>query len=141
MLTDSTAAVSETLPHYTGGIRMKSQDHPREIERAALDLAATVDEMTEIRERLKDVEMETLDGVINAKGSDEKPLCTNDRARELAVHRILKSDHSYQRDRSTLRILEHKRASIEAELDRLRREFRLAIIDYEREQLGKREAA
>ena len=39
------------------------------------------------------------------------------------------------------RILERKKAALEAECERLRREYRTALIDYERAQLGKRYAA
>jgi hypothetical protein len=42
---------------------------------------------------------------------------------------------------ATGRILEHKKATLEAEIERLRREYRIALIDYERAQLGRRDAA
>jgi hypothetical protein len=65
----------------------------------------------------------------------------NDKARDIALHRSLRCNEAYQRDRATERILEHKRATIEAEVERLRREYRIALIDYEREQFGRRDAA
>lgn len=120
---------------------MKVQDYPREIERAALDLTATIEELAETRERIKSAEIETLASVLSARGEDQKPLYGNDKAREIAVFFVLRSDSAYNQDRSTERILEHKRATIEAEIDRLRREFRLAAIDYERAELGRRDAA
>ena len=53
----------------------------------------------------------------------------------------LRSDSSYNQDRVTERILEHKKVALEAEIERLRREYRIALIDYERAQLGQRSAA
>jgi hypothetical protein len=76
-----------------------------------------------------------------AKGENEKPLHSNDKARDIAVFFALRSDSSYNQDRATERILEHKKATLEAEIERLRREYRIAVIDYERAQLGRRDAA
>jgi hypothetical protein len=41
-------------------------DYPKEIERAALDLAATGEELSEARERIREAEIETLASVIAA---------------------------------------------------------------------------
>jgi hypothetical protein len=120
---------------------MKITDYPKEIERAALDLAATCEEIAEVRDRIKDAEIEALASVIAAKGENDKPLHSNDKARDIAVFFALRADSSYCQDRATERILEHKKATLEAEIDRLRREYRIAVIDYEREQLGRRDAA
>jgi hypothetical protein len=120
---------------------MKITDYPKEIERAALDLAATCEELSETRERIREAEIETLASVIAAKGENEKPLHSNDKARDIAVFFALRSDSSYNQDRATERILERKKATLEAECERLRREYRIALIDYERAELGKREAA
>ena len=120
---------------------MKIQDYPKQIETAALDLSVTCEALSDLRERIRDQEIEALSAVIAARTEDQKPLYSNDKAREMAVHRSLKESESYQRDLATLRTLEHKRASLEAEIERLRREYRIALIDYEREQLGRRDAA
>jgi hypothetical protein len=120
---------------------MKVNDYPKEIERAALDLAATCEELSETRDRIKTAEIETLANVLNARGEDGKALYGNDRARDIALHFALRADSSYSQDRATERILEHKRAAIEAEVERLRREYWVALIDYERAKLGRRDAA
>ena len=120
---------------------MKVTEYPKEIERAALDLGATCEEIAEVRDRLKDAELDALDSVINARGEDNRSLYSNDKARDIAIHRMLKDSRGYQQDKSTLRILEHKGATNEAEIERLRREYRIALIDYERQQLGRRDAA
>lgn len=120
---------------------MKPQDYPREIERAVLDLAATNEELSTVCDQIRDAEMQTTQSVLNARGEEDKPLYTNDKARDLAVYNSLRANESYQRDKATKRILEHKRATLEAEIERLRRESRFAAIDYERQQLGRRDAA
>jgi hypothetical protein len=126
---------------YNGGKQMKISDYPKEIERAALDLAATCEELSETRDRIKEAELETLASVMAAKGENDKPLHSNDKARDIAVFFALRADSSYNQDRATERILEHKKATLEAEIERLRREWRLALIDYERKQLGRRDVA
>jgi hypothetical protein len=106
-----------------------------------LDLAVTVEELAEVREQIRTAEIETLASVMAAKGENDKPLHSNDKARDIAVFFALRSDSAYNQDRATERILERKKAAIEAELERLRREYRIALIDYERAQLGQRSAA
>jgi hypothetical protein len=64
-----------------------------------------------------------------------------ERARDIAVHLALRSDSSYCQDRATERILERKKATLEAEIEWLRREYRIALIDYEFQKLGRRDAA
>jgi len=120
---------------------MKVTDYPKEIERAALDLAATCEELSETRERIREAELETLASVMAAKGENDKPLHSNDKARDIAVFFALRADSAYNQDRTTERILEHKKVTLEAEIERLRREYRIALIDYERVQLGRRDAA
>ena len=74
------------------------------------------------------------------KNGEGKPLHSNDKAREVAAHRALKADDGYQRDKATERILERKKLELEASIERLRRESRVALIDYESKTLGHRAA-
>jgi hypothetical protein len=120
---------------------MKIQDYPKQIEQASLDLAVTCETLSELREQLKDAEVEALAEVIGARSEDNKPIHSNDKARDIALHRALRANDAYQRERSSERILEHKKAALEAEVERLRREYRIALIDYERAELGRRDAA
>jgi hypothetical protein len=120
---------------------MKIIEYPKEIERAALDLAATCEELSETRDRIKDAEIEALPAVMTARTEDGKLIHTNDKARGIAFHFILRADSSSCLDCALIRQLEHKRAIIEAESERLRREYRISLIDYERAQLGQRSAA
>jgi hypothetical protein len=64
---------------------MRITDYPKEIERAALDLAATCEELSETRERIREAEIEALATVIAAKGENDKPLHSNDRARDFRI--------------------------------------------------------
>lgn len=120
---------------------MKIHDYPKQIEATALDLAATIETLSELREQIKAAEVETLASVIAARGEDGKPLHSNDRARDIAFHFALRADSTHSQDRASERILEHKKSVLEAELERLRREYRIALIDYERAELGRRDAA
>ena len=97
--------------------------------------------MSETRDRIEDSKVEALNAVITARTEDGKPVHTNDKARDIALHFALRSDSSYCQDCATVRILEHKRATLEAEIERLRREYRIALIDYERAELGRLDAA
>ena len=51
-----------------------------------------------------------------------------------------KADAQYQHDKETTRILERRVSMLTAEIERMRREYRISLIDYEREQLGTRAA-
>jgi hypothetical protein len=60
---------------------------------------------------------------------------------DIADFFALRADSSYNQDLATERILEHKKAILEAEIERLKRDYRIALIDYERERLDRRDAA
>ena len=49
---------------------MKIQTYPTEIERASQDLAATVEELAETRERIREAEIEALNAVMTARTED-----------------------------------------------------------------------
>jgi hypothetical protein len=116
-------------------------EYPRQIEEATLSLLDIEEELATLRDRLKDAEVEIQAAVLDARGDDNKPLYSNDRARDIALHRALKVNRAYQKDRATERQLERGRATLEAELDRLRRMYRIFLINFERQQLGPRRVA
>ena len=60
---------------------------------------------------------------MTAKIEDGKLIHTNDRARDTALHFALRASSSYDRNKACERQLERKRATIEAEIERLRREY------------------
>lgn len=64
---------------------MKVNDYPKEIERAALDLAATYEELSETRDRIKDAEFVALASMIAAKDAEIRRLDQSS-ARRCAPH-------------------------------------------------------
>jgi hypothetical protein len=115
--------------------------YPQMIEAALMQLADISEQLSDVRESLKDVELEAMGAALEAKNGEGKPLYSNDKAREIAAHKTLKASATYQRDKATERILERKKIELEAQVERLRRESRVALIDYEARILGRREAA
>lgn len=118
-----------------------THSYPQMIEAALMQLADINEQLSDTREALKDAELEAIGAAIEARGEDNRPLYSNEKAREVAAHRALKADDGYQRDKATERILERKKLEFDAQIERLRRESRVALIDYENKMLGRREAA
>ncbi len=113
---------------------------PAQIEGKQQELITDSEDLAQVREQIKDRELEAICEAAEARGEDGKPIYTNDKLREQAARASLKADTQYQRDRETARTLEHRVAMLTAEIERKRREYRIALIDYEREQLGQRVA-
>jgi hypothetical protein len=117
-----------------------THSYPGMIESALLQLADVNEQLADVRESLKDAELEAMAAAIEARTEDNKPIYSNDKAREIATHRALKADDGYQRDKATERILERKKIELEAQTERLRREYRISLINYEAQMLGHRAA-
>ena len=113
---------------------------PVQIESKQQELITNQEELASVREQIKDRELDAVCEAAEARDEDGKPLYTNDKLRERAARATLKADAQYSRDRETARILERRVALLTAEIERLRRDYRIALIDYEREQLGQRAA-
>ena len=62
-------------------------------------------------------------------GERRKGALHKHKTRERTARASLKADAQYQRDRETARILE-RRCVATAEIERIRREYRIALIDY-----------
>jgi hypothetical protein len=118
---------------------MNITEYPSKIESNVKALATLSNEILEARDQIRDLEMDAASEGLEARNGDGKALYTNDKAREIAIHKILK-ENGHRDAVKQLRQLEHSRALVEAEIERLRREQRIAMIDYEREQLGQRAA-
>jgi hypothetical protein len=114
--------------------------YPQMIEACMAQLADVNEQLSDTREALRDAELEAMAAAIEARTEDNKPIYSNDKAREIATHRALKADEGYQRDRSTERILERRKVELEATAERLRREYRISLIEYEAQMLGHRAA-
>ena len=113
---------------------------PAQIESKQQELITDSEDLAIVREQIKDRELEAICEAAEARGEDGKLLHTNDKLRERAAHASLKADAQYQRDRETARIHERRVAMLTAEIERMRRDYRIAIIDYERQELGHRVA-
>ena len=113
---------------------------PAQIESKQQELATDQEDLAQVREQIKDAELEAIAQATEARTEEGKPLYSNDKLRERAARATLKADAQYSRDRETARILERRVALLTAEIERFRRDYRIALIDYEREQLGQRAA-
>ena len=113
---------------------------PARNESKQQELIIDSEDLAIVREQIKNAELEANCEAAEARGEDGKPLYTNDKLRERAARASFKADVQYQRDRETARILERRVAMLTTEIERMRRDYRIALIDYEREQLGQRAA-
>ena len=104
------------------------------------ELITDSEDLAIVREQIKDAELDAICEAADARNDEGKPLYTNDKQRERAARQNLRADTQYTRDRETARILERRIALLNAEIERLRRELRIAMIDYERAELGQRAA-
>jgi hypothetical protein len=115
--------------------------YPQMIEAALVQLIDINEQLADAREAIKDREFEAMADAYDARTEDgTKPLNSNDKQREMHVRRYLKEDGEYTRSKSTERILERRKAEMEATAERLRREMRIAVLDYEARVLGHRAA-
>ncbi len=113
---------------------------PAQIESKCQELITDSEDLAQVREQIKDAELEAICETADARNDEGKALYTNDKTRERAARQSLRADTQYTRDRETARILERRIALLNAEIERLRRELRIAMIDYERAELGQRAA-
>ncbi len=113
---------------------------PAQIESKQQELITDSEDLAIVREQIKDRELDAVCDAAEARGEDGKPMYTNDKLRERAARATLKADAQYSRDRETARILERRGAMLTAEIERMRRDYRIALIDYERAELGQRAA-
>ncbi|HXG64619.1 MAG TPA: hypothetical protein VNO70_05900, partial [Blastocatellia bacterium] len=117
---------------------MDVRDYPKEIEALSLELAEATSDLAAVREQMEVEQTETLATVLYARGEDGKQLYRNDRARDVAVFRALRESDTYRQYRLMERGCEARKAAIAAKLERLRKEFQLAAIEFEANHLGRR---
>ncbi len=113
---------------------------PAAIESKQQELITDSEDLAIVREQIKDAELEAICEASDARNEDGKQMYTNDKQRERAARQSMRAVAQYQRDRETARILERRVALLTAEIERMRRDYRIALIDYERVQLGQRAA-
>jgi hypothetical protein len=79
--------------------------------------------------------------IINARTEAGKPLYSNETARECAIADALARDEAFQHFTEECNEAERLKVELAAKLERLRAEYRIALIDHEADRLGRRAAA
>ena len=78
--------------------------------------------------------------IINTKTEAGKPLYGNETARECAIADALARDEAFLHFTEECDEAERLKAELSAKLERLRAEYRIALIDHEADRLGRRAA-
>ena len=116
-------------------------DYPALIEATALALHVASKVLERRRElsslHASEVKLE----VINAKTEAGKPLYSNETARECAIAEALARDEAYRQFAEECDEAERLKVELAAKLERLRAEYRVALIEFEADKLGRRTAA
>lgn len=110
-----------------------SKDLPQAIEDIEMYIALYTEQIDQMRETMEQQEEQAMVNVVTAlqslspedraAGKNPKPLYSNDKARETAVHKMLLENHYYQQAKSYLSDLIYSRAVLHARLGRLKRAF------------------
>jgi hypothetical protein len=121
---------------------MKIHEYPERIEDAALALHEISEQLQSVREGLGWIECQVKADVLMARDEAAgKALYSNDTARECAASKLLSEREGYNDLKASERRTEAVKAERSARLERLRKEFEIALLDYEAERLGRRQAA
>lgn len=120
---------------------MTINEYPALIEAANLELYEAGKELDEERERLARYEAGIKVQILTARNEAGKPLYSNDALRDAAFTEAIADDDRHQQLRVLADGAELEKFTAAAKLDRLRAEFRIALIEYEAERLGRRSAA
>jgi hypothetical protein len=119
---------------------MTINEYPARIEATALALHAASKVLEQRRElaglHAAEIKLE----IINAKTEAGKPLHSNETARECAITEALARDEAFQQMTEECDQAERLKVELSAKLERLRSEYRLALIDHEADRLGRRAA-
>lgn len=112
-------------------------DLPAAIEATAIAVHAAAKTVEQRREfvTLRACEIKT--EILTARNEAGKPVYSNDAARECAVTDALASDDNYQQLVEELDDAERLKIALAAKLERLRAVYRIALIDYEADRLGR----
>lgn len=118
---------------------METKTYPQAIADEMLEIHASGQEIEDLRREVQQFEDAAFTEVLTARqeGSD-KPLFSNETARMVAVRAHLSRSDDYTAAQLRLRRAENDRAAHVARLEQLRLEYRLRLIDYEVEFLGRR---
>lgn len=115
-------------------------DLPAKIEATVLALHAATKSLEHRRELVSLHAAQIKAEIISAKSDTGKPLYSNDAARDCAITAALAGDETYQDFISEADDAERLKTELAAKLERLRAEYRIALINYEAGRLGRRAA-
>ncbi len=114
--------------------------------KAASDAAIEVHDWREAErannEAAEDIEASALLMVMAEKGEDKKPLYSNEGARQARIRLMLTSEgaeaETYRKSKAAAETCRRNRVGSQANLDAAERSFRVLLIEYEAELLGRR---
>ena len=116
-------------------------NYPEQIEQVNVTLANLNLEIAALRDVISNREAVLSLDVLTAKDEKDKPLYSNETARSAAFTLSRRDDIELQTLTAELRTHEHRRAELLANLERLRGEFKLRLLDRQEEISRAREAA
>lgn len=103
--------------------------YSKQIEETSIRLSETAQAISELRERLAEIEaIETL-AIVNAKTSEGKPQFSNESTRSAELVLRLRQNQDAVELKQTLTEHEQKRTQMQARLERLRGDFKIALLE------------
>ena len=109
------------------------RDHPEKIETLQKEITDINFTISKERERLNIIESDITIDVNTAKGTDGKSLFSNDSLRKAAVTKQCSDDTDFTSIKNTIEELERNRWYKLSEVERLRLEFKLFLLDRQEE--------
>ena len=103
--------------------------YPEQIEETSLRLSETTQAISELRERIAEIEaIETLE-IVNAKTPEGKPQFSNESTRNAELVLRLRQNKDTVELKQMLTAHEQQRAQMLARLERLRGDFKIALLE------------
>lgn len=103
--------------------------YPEQIEETSLRLSETTQAISELRERIAEIEaIETLE-IVNAKTPEGKPQFSNESTRNAELVIRMRQNKDALELKQTLTGCEQQRAQMLARLERLRGDFKIALLE------------
>lgn len=115
-----------------GGM-MKLQEYPTDLERASIDAARVQREAAELRERFASIEAILTLEITNAKTPEGKPLYTNEATRAATLTLRLQESSEATEIKQMLARADERRNEHVARIERLRGEFKIALLERQAE--------
>ena len=112
---------------------MKTSDYPATIEQTLLNLRADQVELEDYCLQLAIIEDGITAEILAAKDEKDKPLFPNEQARGIELRARLRENTVWQRVDKSRRDAEYNKAKTLAQLERLRGEFKVSLIEREYE--------